>query len=738
MPASAPQRDQGAAAGQRRTRAGQSRLAHVAHLHRSPDLRLGDRDHHHADGHRRDRLAAGRAISRRRADRRSTSARPIRAPRPQTLESSVTQILEQQLTGIDGLLYFQSSSTLARPGHRSASIFEKGIDPDIAQVQVQNAIQAAISRLPQQVQQQGVRVTKGSPDFLLIVGIYDETDRSTNFDVSDWLTTQHAGRAVAHSRASATSTSSARPTRCASGSIRTSCASFQLMPSDVITAIQNQNTEVAAGEIGGTAAAAKGRCSTRPSPRSRGCRRPSSSATSSSRRIRRGARVLLGDVARVELGADNYAAIDPRRTAIPAPASASSSSPARTRCARPTWSRRRSSEIAPRMPRGYQLRLRQRHDRLHQAVDPGGREDAVRGDPARRPRHVRLPAELAGDADPVHRRSGRAARHLRDPLRARLLDQHDDPVRAGAGDRPAGRRRDRRRRECRAADGRKSGDDVRAKRRSCRWSQIQMALVAIALVLSAVFLPMVFFGGSTGVIYRQFSATIVSAMALSVFIALTLSPAIAANLLRRTHATVEETWLGRTAPARRALRSKRAGSGSTPASTGCVDWYVGHVSRVVDRKWLFLGDLRAASASLLAILFFRLPTGFLPTEDQGAALIQFRLPAGATMDRTREVQLAVEDYFLRGPGEEERQDLLHRRRRRPGRGRPEYRARRSSTSPITTSGTARRTAPTRSSSAPRAHSAACATRRSSRWSRARSAVSASRAASPWSCRTPAA
>ena len=79
--------------------------------------------------------------------------------------------------------------------------------------------------------------------------------------------------------------------------------------------------------------------------------------------------------------------------------------------------------------------------------------------------------------------------------------------------------------------------------------QIQMALVAIALVLSAVFLPMIFFGGSTGVIYRQFSATIVSAMALSVFIALTLSPAIAANILRRRHATVEETWLGRTAPA---------------------------------------------------------------------------------------------------------------------------------------------------------------------------------------------
>ena len=105
-----------------------------------------------------------------------------------TLESSVTQILEQQLTGIDGLLYFQSSST-ARGQVSISVILRKGIDPDIAQVQVQNAIQTSISRLPQQVQQQGVRVSKSSPDLLLIVAIYDETDKSTNFDVSDWLTT---------------------------------------------------------------------------------------------------------------------------------------------------------------------------------------------------------------------------------------------------------------------------------------------------------------------------------------------------------------------------------------------------------------------------------------------------------------------------------------------------------------------------------------------------------------------
>jgi multidrug efflux pump len=178
-------------------------------------------------------------------------------------------------------------------------------------------------------------------------------------------------------------------------------------------------------------------------------------------------------------------------------------------------------------------------------------------------------------------------------------------------------------------------------------SQIQMALVAIALVLSAVFLPMVFFGGSTGVIYRQFSATIVSAMALSVFIALTLSPAIAANLLKRTHATVEESWLGRSAP-RLAHVLETGRLKFNDGFDRLVNWYVGTVHRAVDRKWLFLG-IYGGVVVLLMVLFVRLPTGFLPTEDQGAAFVQFRLPAGATMTRTTEVQHTIENYFLNGP-----------------------------------------------------------------------------------------
>ncbi|HEX6072003.1 MAG TPA: efflux RND transporter permease subunit, partial [Sphingomicrobium sp.] len=166
-----------------------------------------------------------------------------------TLESSVTQVLERQLTGIDGLLYFQSSST-SRGQVSIAATFDKGVNPDIAQVQVQNKIQQAIARLPQQVQQQGVTVTKGSPDFLLIVGVYDETDKSTNFDVSDWLSTNLQDDLSRVDGVGDVNVFGA-PYAMRIWLDPHKLASFDLMPSDVINAVANQNTEIAAGEVGG-------------------------------------------------------------------------------------------------------------------------------------------------------------------------------------------------------------------------------------------------------------------------------------------------------------------------------------------------------------------------------------------------------------------------------------------------------------------------------------------------------
>jgi multidrug efflux pump len=136
-------------------------------------------------------------------------------------------------------------------------------------------------------------------------------------------------------------------------------------------------------------------------------------------------------------------------------------------------------------------------------------------------------------------------------------------------------------------------------------------------------------------------------MVLSVFVALTLSPSLAANLLRRKHASVEETWIGQRAPAL-AHSVERARQGFNTRFQALIDWYVSHVGKVVERKWLFLA-IYAVVCVILAVLFLRLPTGFLPQEDQGSAMVQYQLPAGATLERTGVIQDKVEDYFLHGP-----------------------------------------------------------------------------------------
>ena len=169
--------------------------------------------------------------------------------------------------------------------------------------------------------------------------------------------------------------------------------------------------------------------------------------------------------------------------------------------------------------------------------------------------------------------------------------------------------------------------------------ELQVALIAIALVLSAVFLPMAFFGGSTGVIYRQFSVTMISAMMLSVLVALILSPALTSTLLKpKTEKKVEQDHRF----PRFGAAVMRARDGFNACFQNIIQRYVGTVTTVVDRKWLFLG-IYAIIFAALAILFLRLPGGFLPSEDQGRVAVQFRLPAGATQARTLEVRDQIEN-----------------------------------------------------------------------------------------------
>jgi multidrug efflux pump len=174
--------------------------------------------------------------------------------------------------------------------------------------------------------------------------------------------------------------------------------------------------------------------------------------------------------------------------------------------------------------------------------------------------------------------------------------------------------------------------------------ELPVALVAIALVLSAVFLPMAFFGGSTGVIYRQFSLTIITAMILSVLVALILSPALTTTLLKAKSEDKQPGFLRRRFPAV-GDRLVRASDAFNRGFERLSDRYASTVTRVVDAKWIFL-IIYAAVVAIMAILFFRLPSGFLPTEDQGTVQVQFRLPAGTVLSRTQVIQQEIERYFL--------------------------------------------------------------------------------------------
>ena len=220
-----------------------------------------------------------------------------------TIQDSVTQVIEQQLTGIDGLIYFSSTSN-SRGSVGVNVVFEKGTNPDIAQVQVQNQVQQALPRLPLPVQQQGLVVRKANPDNLLIVNVYDETDQRTNQDVSDYLVSnlqEPLGRVQGVGDTNVFGAQYAMRIWLNPRQL----ASFQLMPSDVITAIRNQNTEIAAGELGGQPQPTTQMLNASVTAQSR-LQTPEQFADIILKAQENGATVRLKDVARIELGAENY------------------------------------------------------------------------------------------------------------------------------------------------------------------------------------------------------------------------------------------------------------------------------------------------------------------------------------------------------------------------------------------------------------------------------------------------
>ncbi len=565
----------------------------------------------------------------------------------QTIQNSVTQVVEQSLTGIDGLLYFSSSSS-SRGSVTITVTFAKGTDPDIAQVQVQNQVQQSLSRLPSQVQQQGLVVRKSNPDNLLIVGVYDETDKMTNQDVSDYLVSNlqdPLGRIPGIGDSNVFGAQYAMRIWLNPNKL----AAVQLIPSDVTGAIQAQNAEVAAGEIGGQPQPDTQMLNAVVTAQSR-LQTPEQFANIILKTQSDGATVKLKDVARIELGAENYNArsrVNRHPGAGIAVLLAPGADALKTAELVKAFVAQQAKGFPPGLKYAYandttdfiKLSIEEVVKTLIEAIIlvvivmfvflQSWRATLI---PA-----IAVPVVLLGTLG-VFYLAGFSINTLTlfGLVLAIGLLVDDAIVVVENVERLM------------EEDPELSPRDATVK----SMDEITVALIAIALVLSAVFLPMAFFGGSTGVIYRQFSVTMVAAMMLSVAVALILSPALTATLLKQKktdeNGDPERSWGQRKFP-RVSRVFTRAGDKFNSTFDRGVEKYTGAVKAVVGRKWLFL-LIYLGVVALLAVLFLRLPTGFLPTEDQGAGIVQFQLPAGATQGRTFALQKQVENYYFENEG----------------------------------------------------------------------------------------
>lgn len=555
----------------------------------------------------------------------------------ETIQNSVTQVIEQSLVGIDNLLYFSASSSSR--GRVTLNVtFSNGVDSDIAQVQVQNQVQQVLSRLPQEVQQQGVEVRKANPDSLLIVGVYDETDTMTNIDVADYVTSSLQdvlGRVPGVGDTDVYGTQYAMRVWLDPIKLR----SFQLVPADVIAAIRSQNAEVAAGQIGAQPQPAGQMLNALVSAQSR-LRTPEQFRGIILKTQSSGSAVRLGDVARIELGAENYDALA-RINRHPSAGISIMLSQSADALTTAELVKAEAQRVARDFPPGLKLVFANDSTRfielsINEVVKTLLEAIALvvlviflflRSWRAAFIPGVAVPVVLLGTFA-VLWLAGFSINTM--TLFALVLSIGllvDDAIVVVEN----------------VERIMAENPGITPREATLRsMSEIGMALVAIALVLSAVFVPMAFFGGSTGVIYRQFSLTIVTAMVLSVFVALILSPALTTTLLKSHRPTLPPVQAGNGALSR--YRSAM-GEQAARVSTAVLAWFLRAVRAVIAWRWLAIGLYLLITAGFLW-LFLRLPSGFLPAEDQGRVMLQYRLPGGATLGRTAEVQNQLDEYLL--------------------------------------------------------------------------------------------
>ena len=543
----------------------------------------------------------------------------------QTVQDTVTQVIEQNMSGIDNLMYMSSTSDSS--GSVTITLtFESGTDPDIAQVQVQNKLQLATPLLPQEVQQQGISVEKSSSNFLMVAGFISENPNTVQDDIADYIASNVKDPISRLNGVGDVQLFGAQYSMriWLDGNLLNK---YNLTPVDVINQLKVQNNQIAAGQLGGTPSVKGQQLNASIIAQTR-LKDPAEFGKVTLRVNADGSVVHLSDVARIELGGENYNVVA-RINGKPASGLGIKLATGANALDTANAIKTKLKELEPFFPQGMKvvypydttpfvtLSIHEVIKTLFEAIIlvflvmylflQNIRATLI---PT-----IAVPVVLLGTFAvlSVFGYSINTLTMFGMVLAIGLLV--DDAIVVVEN--------------VERVMVEEKLSPIEATEKSM--SQIQGALVGIAMVLSAVFVPMAFFGGSTGAIYRQFSITIVSAMALSVLVALILTPALCATLLK---------------PASAEHHEKKGIFGWFNAKFEySVNHYTNSVSGILrgTGRYLIIYLLIVAG---MAVLFMRLPTSFLPEEDQGVFMTMIQLPAGATQERTQKVLDTVTDYYL--------------------------------------------------------------------------------------------
>lgn len=544
----------------------------------------------------------------------------------QTLENTVTQVIEQNMTGLDNLMYMSSQSSSS--GQATITLtFTAGTNPNEAMQQVQNQLQSAMKKLPQDVQNQGVTVRKTGDTNILTIAFVSTDGSMDKQDIADYVASNiQEPLSRVNGVGDITAYGSQYSMRIWLDPAK--LTSVQMTAKDVTDAIESQNAQIAVGQLGGTPSVDNQSLNATINAQSL-LQTPQQFRDITLRVNPDGSLVTLGDVAKVELGAESYDYLS-RYNRNPASGLGVQLASGANEMQTAELVLNRLDELSQYFPHGLEYKIAYEttsfvkasiHDVVKTLLEAIVLVFLVmylflQNIRATLIPTIAVPVVLMGTFAILFA-CGYSINTL--TMFAMVLAIGllvDDAIVVVEN------------------VERIMSEEGLSPREATRKSmgQIQGALVGIAMVLSAVFIPMAFFGGTTGAIYRQFSITIVSAMVLSVLVAMILTPALCATLL------------------------KPMKKGEEHGKKGFFGWFNRMFNRNASRYETAVGKILHRSLRWIAIyalllggmvfMFLRLPTSFLPQEDRGMFLTSVQLPSGATQQQTLKVVQKVEDYFF--------------------------------------------------------------------------------------------